>query len=136
MAADIIRATTAEEITVEDNMIITGKFTLQGTITGGNSNPFWCVGHVASNGTVGTVLSNNKGRYTFGCSRVQAGLYTITPTTSFPNALSIVNATCHADGANATVRVVAASISSDSFQLITYLNNYAADCKFNLTVIS
>jgi hypothetical protein len=96
MAADIIRATTAEAITVEDNMIITGNLTIQGTMFAENSNPFWAAGRF-SGGTLNKIVSS--GIYDFNVDRVAgfaAGVYRLSFNTHPRGANYITNASASA----------------------------------------
>jgi hypothetical protein len=96
MAADSIRATTAEEITVEDNMIITGNLTVQGTMFAENSNPFWAAGRF-SGGTLNKIVSS--GIYDFNVERVAgfaAGVYRLSFNAHPRGANYITNATASA----------------------------------------
>jgi hypothetical protein len=95
--SDTIRANTANEITIDDNMIINNNLTVNGTITASNSNPFWTAGRFS-----GSNLNkvDSVGRYDFNVERVSgfaAGVYRITFTTAHAKGGSyITNATASA----------------------------------------
>ena len=82
--SNIIKGLSTTTLRIEDNVVITGNATINGTITASNSNPFWIAGKVAASGASSATL----GRYSFSSSKVATGQYTITPNSSnpFPNA--------------------------------------------------
>jgi hypothetical protein len=108
VATDIMRATSAEQITVEDNMIITanlkvedsviitGNLTVSGTMYAENSNPFWVAGRF-SGLTLNKVAS--AGRSDFNVERVagySAGVYSVSFNAHPRGANYITNATASA----------------------------------------
>jgi hypothetical protein len=121
--------------TMNSNVQITGNLTASGTITASNSNPFWVAGKVSANGNA---IITNKGRYECTTYKTGTGFYTIYPPTNkpFPDTNYIVQLTCQVDGSNATVRVVHGSLSTTSFQAMTYLAGQVADCIFHFSVLA
>jgi hypothetical protein len=161
---DIIQSLSSTTVRIEDNLTVGGSVSLEsyltvngafaafgdsafsrnvsiaGTLTvnganisaGSNTSPFWACGKVGSNGAA----LSTKGRYGFGCSRVAAGTYTITPTTSYTSNTYVVNMTCHGDGAEFTARVSNNSNVAASFQILTYVNGVVADAVFTFSVVN
>jgi hypothetical protein len=134
---DTLRARTAEFITIDDNVTITGSLTVNGYVESGamvDHNPFWLAGKVAANGTRLASLGRNL------CiiSKAGTGYYNIYPPAAnpFPDLNYIVQITCQVEAANATARVVNSSLSTTSFQVITYVNGVIADCIFHFSVIA
>ena len=130
MRSNVIKSLTNTTVRIENNVVITGDLSCNGIVT---NNPFWIAGKVASNGT--SVVS--LGRYTFTCSTQATGQYTITcgAITPFPDTNYVVQLTCQADGANATARVVNASVATSGFNVFTHLNSVSAACAFHFIVL-
>jgi hypothetical protein len=117
-------------ITINSNGVVNidGNLIVNGTITDSTRslNPCWICGTVAANGTV---LSSNRGNYEFTCNKTGNGNYTSLPTNgNLPDTNYIINVTCQTDGAYATARINVNRTSVSSFNIITYVNNSAADC--------
>jgi hypothetical protein len=94
--------------------------------------PFWICGDVSANAATYTQTRGNHG---YSCTRVGVGFYTMAPASPFSDTSYIVNITCQVDGSTAFARVVNTSVSTSSFQLITYISNAASDCVFRCAVI-
>ena len=129
--SNTMRANGANQITLEDNVTISGNLVVNGS---SNYKPYWVAGKVS---TAGAQLVS-KGRYSFTSARVSAGLYTITPssTNPFDGTTYIVNLSFQVEGANATGRIVNSSLSASSFQVMTCVNTILADCIFHFTVLT
>ena len=130
--SNLIKGLTTTTLRIEDNVVITGNLSCQGSIS--IAKPFWIAGKVGSDG----LALSSLGKYGFTCGRTATGQYQIIPnsTTPFPIVDYIVQLTFQADGANATGRVVNASVSTTYFNVFTYLNSVTADCAFHFTVIT
>jgi hypothetical protein len=50
--AGMLRAQVADQITIDDNVIITGNLAVIGTMTASKSKPFWIAGKVSAAGTL------------------------------------------------------------------------------------
>ena len=131
MQVDTIRGNGATQVTIDDDVIITGNLVLTGGL---NYKPFWLAGKVNGNG----VIQSSKWRYTYTCTRNSLGLFTIIPSVSSPftDTYYIVNNSCQIEGANATSRIVSSSLSVSSFQIMTYVNNSLADCMVHFAVLN
>jgi hypothetical protein len=91
-----IRASTADQVTVNDSVIITGNLTVEGTFYAENSNPFWAAGRF--NGT-SLFKKDSAGRSDFNVERVSgfaAGVYRISFNSHPKGGDYITNATASA----------------------------------------
>jgi hypothetical protein len=129
LVTDSIRAQTAEFITINDNVIITGNLRVDGILEG-NANPFYIAGKISANGDV----MSSKGRYGFTCVRSGTS-YSITPSPSFGTMNYIISATPQVDSASALCRISSSTMTADTFVVATYVNNAQAACMFHFTVI-
>ena len=62
LASDSIRGLTAEAITIEDNVAITGNLTVNGNISASISNPFWAAGRF-NGSTLNIVASSDRSNF-------------------------------------------------------------------------
>jgi hypothetical protein len=79
VAADMLRARTANQLTVSDNLTVTGCMVVQDLSVQGNLSwsPFWIAGKVLGSQSSATIV-NSKGRVGFTVSRRAAGQFIIT----------------------------------------------------------
>jgi osmotically-inducible protein OsmY len=132
---DTLRARTAEFITIDDNVTITGSLTVNGYVESGatvDHNPFWLAGKVASNGT----RLSTRGRNQFTSVRNSAGNYTISTTDAFSDTNYIINITCQVDGGTAYARININAMTTSAFTIITYVNGTTTDVIFHFTAIN
>ena len=88
----------ANEITLDDNVLITGNLNITGNIYARNINPFWTGGKV--NGTNLNILSV-IGRYGYTvtrCTTCPIGVYCIESNTEHSNAKYVISLTIQATG--------------------------------------
>jgi hypothetical protein len=78
---NVIRGSTAEQITIQENVVINVNLTVNGT-TSSDWIPFWCAGKV--NGAHATVITS-KGRVGYSMSKVCVGTHLITFNTAHPD---------------------------------------------------
>jgi hypothetical protein len=78
---NVTRGLTAEQITIQENVVINANLTVNGT-TSSDWTPFWCAGKV--NGANATVIAS-KGRVGYSVSKVSIGTYLITFNTAHPD---------------------------------------------------
>jgi hypothetical protein len=130
---DTLKAETTEYLNIDDNVIITGNLTVNGTMTGAvaASNPFYIAGKIAANGDI----MSSKGRHSFDCVKSGTSYY-ITPSPSFGNVKYVISATPQVDSASALCRISSSTMTNDTFVVATYVNNSQAACMFHFTVIS
>ena len=124
---DNILGNGATQVTIDDNVIITGNLNITGTITASNSNPFYIAAEVAANGTVST----SKGKNGFSSYRASAGVYVITPNTSLGNENYTVNLTCQVGESSGFAALHSNGFASTAFTVIIYVNSIQADAIFH-----
>jgi hypothetical protein len=115
-----IQANGASQVTVNDNLVVTGNLTVNGSLI--NYNPFWVSGRV--NGTNLSILKSN-GRYGFTVTRhpdFPAGVYRITFDTPAPDANYVISL---AQIANGNIKVWESTLYggppiSTRFHVVTY----------------
>jgi hypothetical protein len=133
VVTDSIRASTADHLTVNDNVIITGNLTVNGNILDA-ANPYWVAGKV--NGATLDQLSS-KGRHTFNVVRVPgnaAGVYEISFSPAHPAGDHyVIFLTC---GSNHHYTREGFG-SSTKFQIVlTSAGNSALDTMFHFAVLA
>ncbi len=126
-----MRASTANEITVNDNLTITGDLVVNGT---NNINPFWVAGKV-NGATLATNVSS--GRSSFSVSRATGqptGVYKISWTTPLPSAHYVITVDQQASG---NVKVWDATPpTTTNFHIVTYgISWQVIDCVFYFAVL-
>ena len=120
------------EITLDDDVLITGNLNITGNITASNSNPFYIGGKVSGGGAI----ISNKGKTTFTVVRSSIGVFVITPTISFGNTNYLINISCQYGGGTGCYSVFTNSLTATGFTVITMNNSTYSDCIFHFTVIN
>ena len=125
---DNIQGNGDTQVTIDDNVIITGNLTTTGTITASNSNPFYLAGRVASNGS----SLGSKGKICFSASRSSVGVYVVTPNTAVGNTYYSVSLTCQVDSVNGFARLNGNVLTASSFTVVTYINSVSLQILFSI----
>ena len=123
-----VRANGASQVTVNDNLVVTGNVTINGSLI--NYKPFWIAGMVHLNANV--VVT--RGQVTFTCTREAAGNYRVTFATTHPNGANyIIELTDTAPASNYWVD----SVTSSSFLAVMRNSSFAAiNAAFHITILA
>ena len=119
------------EITSDDDVILTGNLNITGNITASNSNPFYIGGKVSGGGTI---ISSSK--TTFTVLKTSIGVFIITPSIAFGSTNYIVNVSCQYGGGTGCYSAFTNSLTATAFTVITMSNTTYSDCIFHFTVIN
>ena len=120
------------EITLDDDVILTGNLNITGNITASNSNPFYIGGKVSGGGSI----ISSKGKIGFSVVKSSIGVFVITPTIAFGNTNYLINISCQYGGGTGSYIVFTKSLIASAFTVITMINSIYYDCIFHFTVLN
>jgi hypothetical protein len=137
VVADSMRASTANALTIADNLVVTGDLTVNGTSNVGG-NPYWVAGRVQN-----TTILQSKGQQTFTITMLAAGFYRINFAQPHPdgsNYIALALGEGYAGSAwnivnNANTTTYANTDSSTVF-IIRDQNMTAVSAAFNFVVLA